>query len=51
MHILHAIFFNNFTNYLYFYSKNCLILNEYMRLHELHANLNKDKNKQNSKTK
>ena len=24
MHVLHAIFFNNLTNHLYFYNKNCV---------------------------
>ena len=37
MHVLHAIFFNNLTNYLYFYNKICLILNVFRRMHVLHA--------------
>ena len=24
MHVLYAFFFNNLTNYLYFYNKNCV---------------------------
>ena len=33
-------FFNNLTNYLYFYNKKfCLILNASMLLHRLHASL------------
>ena len=41
IHVLHAIFFNNLTNYLYFFNKNlCLILNAFMYLHGLHASSN-----------
>ena len=41
MHMLHAIFFNNLTNYLYFYNKICVIFKciQFMHMHELHASI------------
>ena len=38
MWLIMFFFFNNLTNYLYFYDKKmCLILNASMRVHELHT--------------
>ena len=38
MWLIMVFFFNNLTNYLYFYDKKmCLILNAFMHVHELHT--------------